>query len=117
MMQVKLNKRYIPEQGDIIWMDLNPTNGHEQSGYRPVLILSKASINSRSCLAILCPITSKNKNYPFHVCLRDHETKGYIMSDQVKTMDWRNRKIKFVEKIDEETYQEVVARISALISN
>lgn len=108
-------KKYIPDQGDIIWMDLKPTQGHEQSGYRPVLVLTKASFNKRNYMAIICPITSKNKQFPFHVPLNHHKTKGFVMSDQVKSTDWRNRRIRFVEKISPDYYEEVIERINALI--
>lgn len=108
-------KKYIPDQGDIVWIDLEPTLGHEQKGYRPALVLTKLSLNQRNYMCIICPITSKDKKFPFDIKLKNNKTKGFIMSDHIKSIDWRNRKIRFIEKINEEIYQEVISKINILI--
>ena len=111
-----IDQKYIPDRGDIIWVNFNPVLGHEQAGYRPALVLSSAIINSRNFLAIVCPVTSKDKKYPFHINLDKNKTKGFIMTDQIKSIDLQNRKIKFIEKINSDTYQVVVSRVMALIN-
>jgi mRNA interferase MazF len=88
---------YIPDRGDIVWMTFNPQAGHEQAGRRPALVLSPASYNGKVGLAILCPITSQVKNYPFEVLIPDGlKMGGAILSDQVKSHDWRASQAEFV---------------------
>ena len=79
------------------------------------MVLSKRGYNKKTGLAIFCPITSKVKGYPFEVELRGCQTSGVILSDQVKSLDWRARKAKFIEKVDEAVINEVVGKISAII--
>ena len=99
---------YIPNRGDIVYLDFNPTKGHEQRGYRPALIISPAAYSEKSLLALFCPITSQQKGYPFEVLLpEDLQTQGVILVDQIRSLDWRMRKIKFVaERCKHETYVE-----------
>ena len=88
-----------PDKGDIVWLDFDPQAGHEQSGKRPALVLSPVLYNQRSGLAIVCPITSKVKSYPYTVIIPDNlEVQGAILSDQVKSIDWKARKTKFICK-------------------
>ncbi len=107
---------YIPESGDIVWITFNPQAGHEQAGHRPALVLSPAAYNGKVGLAILCPITSQVKGYPFEVLIPDGlEISGAILSDQVKSLDWKARKAEFVCKLPLLTFNEVVQKLSALI--
>lgn len=108
---------HIPERGDILWVNLNPSKGHEQKGHRPVLVLSGKTFNEKTNLLTVCPITSTNHSYVFHIELKNLKTKGYVMSDQIRTIDWENRKIKYIEKIDKKTYSKVVDILITLISN
>lgn len=88
----------IPDRGDIVWVNFSPQVGHEQAGKRPALVLSSKSYNNVSNLMLVCPITSKVKNYPFEVRINYKKIDGVILADQVKSIDWRERKISFAAK-------------------
>ena len=106
----------IPERGDAIWIQFNPQSGREQAGHRPAIVLSPSSYNSRTGLAILCPITNQVKKYPFEVSLPDGiKLSGVILSDQVKSLDWRVRKASFICKLPASVVEEVVQKLSLLI--
>ena len=107
---------YIPESGDIVWITFTPQAGHEQAGRRPALVLSPAAYNGKVGLAILCPITSQVKGYPFEVLIPDGlEISGAILSDQIKSLDWKARKSEFGCKLPLTTFNEVVQKLSTLI--
>ena len=83
---------YIPDCGDVVWLTLSPQKGHEHAGRRPAVVLTPASYNAKAGLAIFCPVTSQEKGYPFEVKIPDElDVKGVILSDQVKSLDWRAR--------------------------
>ncbi len=106
---------YIPERGDIVWLDFNPQLGHEQKGRRPALTLSFKAYNEKIGLALFCPITSKIKGYPFEVEIELKKIKGSVLSDQIKSLDWRERNIEFIEKIGEKKLEEVLEKIEVII--
>jgi len=107
---------YTPDSGDIVWITFNPQAGHEQAGRRPALVLSPAAYNGKVGLAILCPITSQVKGYPFEVLIPDGlEISGAILSDQVKSLDWKARKAEFGDTLPSSTFNEVVQKLSTLI--
>jgi mRNA interferase MazF len=106
----------IPEQGDIILCNFNPTSGHEQSGLRPAVVLSDRSLNDLTSLATVCPITSKTRGNNFEVRINNQKTKGFIMTYQITTIDFTARKIKIVDKVNVETLREVVDKINILIA-
>ena len=107
---------YIPDSGDIVWITFNPQAGHEQAGHRPALVLSPKAYNGKVGLAILCPITSQVKGYPFEVLIPDGlEVNGAILSDQVKSLDWKARNAEFSCKLPAAAYNEVVEKLSTLI--
>ena len=109
-------RRYVPERGDIVWLQFNPQAGHEQSGIRPALVISPKSYNSKVGLALFCPITTKIKGYPFEVDIPEKsKSSGTILSDQIKSLDWRVRNAKKIERIPDEVIQEVLAKIESLI--
>ncbi|HTG17989.1 MAG TPA: endoribonuclease MazF, partial [Blastocatellia bacterium] len=84
---------YSPDRGDIVWIDFSPQAGHEQAGRRPALVVSPGAYNKKVGLAILCPITSQVKGYPFEVALPDDlPIQGVVLSDQAKSLDWRARR-------------------------
>lgn len=89
-----MSKRsYVPERGDIVWLQFNPQAGHEQAGHRPALVLSPASYNRRSGLMLCCPMTSQRKGYPFEVVIStEADRDSVVLADQVKSLDWRVRK-------------------------
>ncbi|PWH12837.1 MAG: endoribonuclease MazF [Anaerolineae bacterium] len=108
---------YIPNRGDIVWITFNPQAGHEQAGRRPALVLSPSAYNGKVGLAILCPITSQVKNYPFEVIIPDGlKISGAILSDQVKSLDWRARQAEFICKLPESSLDEVLQKLGTLIS-
>ncbi|MBX3301419.1 MAG: endoribonuclease MazF [Nitrospira sp.] len=86
-------RSYVPERGDIVWLQFNPQVGHEQAGHRPALVLSPASYNARSGLMLCCPMTSQRKGYPFEVVIAgETDRESVILADQVKSLDWKVRK-------------------------
>ena len=108
--------RYVPERGDIVWLRFDPQAGHEQSGRRPALVISPLAYNRKVGLALLCPVTSQVKGYPFEVLLPPGlEAKGAVLSDQLKSLDWRARKAKLLCKVPSAILEETVARILALV--
>ena len=108
---------YIPDRGDIVWLVFDPQAGHEQSGRRPALVISPQSYNSKVGLALLCPVTSKAKGYPFEVSLPvDSKVSGVVLSDQIKSLDWQAREATFACKATKEVVMEVLMKILALIS-
>lgn len=110
-----VKKTYIPNRGDIVWLDFNPQLGHEQRGRRPALVLSHGKYNEKIGLGIFCPITSKTKGYPFEVTFIGKKITGCILSDQIKSLDWKTRNVEFVEKIKEELVDEVLEKIKVII--
>ena len=109
-------KQYVPDRGDLIWVEFQPQSGHEQRGLRPAMVLSPKSYNQKTSLAILCPITNKEKGYPFEVKLTQNvPVAGVILSDQIKSLDWEARNAKFICKLDIDVIDEVLGKIKALI--
>jgi len=110
-------KGYIPEQGDIVWLSFNPQAGHEQMGRRPALVLSPAAYNKKVGLAIFCPITSQVKGYPFEVLIpKGVKASGAILSDQVKSLDWKIRDVEFICRLPEEFTRVVMKKLNTLLS-
>jgi mRNA interferase MazF len=107
---------YVPERGDIVWVSFSPTEGHEQAGHRPALVLSLSSYNARSGLMLCCPITSKIKPYPFVVpILGNPDIAGAALADQLRTLDWRARKAKKKGRVSAQTLAEVLGKAGALL--
>lgn len=107
--------RYIPEEGDIVWLEFDPQAGHEQAGHRPAVVLSRKAYNRKTGLAIFCPITSRIKGYPFEVTVNGEKIQGAVLSDQVKSFDWKARRAKPIEKLDDDSLAEVIAKLSSII--
>ena len=107
---------YVPERGDAIWLQFNPQAGHEQAGRRPALVLSPKSYNNKVGLLICCPITNQVKGYPFEVQLPDNiGVTGVVLSDQVKSLDWKARNADFIANIPDETIRDVLAKLNTLL--
>ncbi len=107
---------YVPDRGDLIWISLHPQAGHEQAGRRPALVLSPAAYNGRVGLAILCPITSQIKGYPFEVAIpAGCDVSGVILSDQIKNLDWQARQAEFICALPPATIEEVLRKLSTLL--
>lgn len=107
---------YVPRRGDLVWLHFHPQAGHEQAGRRPALVLSPESYNGRVGLAILCPVTSQQKGYPFEVALPSGGTvAGVILSDQVKSLDWRARRAERIEPLPAQVTEEVLQKLGTLL--
>jgi mRNA interferase MazF len=110
-----VKKGYVPERGDIIWLTFTPQAGHRQMGRRPAIVLSYRLYNEKTNLAIVCPITSKIKGYPFEVIIESNKINGAVLADQLKNLDWKERQAEFIEKAEEEDIKEVIKKIKTLI--
>jgi mRNA interferase MazF len=107
---------YIPSRGDIVYLDFDPTRGHEQKGHRPAFVISPVGYNRKSSLALLMPITTQQKGYPFEVLLPAGLTiQGVILVDQIKCLDWKARGVQFVESAPERVIEEVQAKVEPLV--
>ena len=110
-------KLKVPDRGDIVWLSFTPQSGHEQSGRRPALVVSPQEYNVKTNLAIFCPITNQVKGYPFEVKLPDNlEIKGVILSDQIKSLDWKTRSAEFICKLPKFELTETLNKINALLN-
>jgi mRNA interferase MazF len=108
---------YVPQRGDVVWITLNPQAGHEQAGRRPAVILSPYAYNAKVGLALLCPITSQVKGYPFEVAVpAGLPATGVILSDQIKSLDWGARKAEWVCSLPPQTTAEVLAKSLTLLT-
>jgi mRNA interferase MazF len=111
------SKVYVPQRGDVIWITLSPQTGHEQAGRRPAVVLSPAAYNGKVGLAILCPITSQIKGYPFEVLIpAGLPVTGAILADQVKSLDWRVRNAELICALPPGTVSEVLQKLGTLLS-
>jgi len=108
-------EKYIPSQKDIVYLDFYSQTGHEQTGRRPALVLSNKTFNKFTSLALVCPITSNTKEFPFHVLLSNNKTKGVVMCEQIKVVDFQARNITYKEKIQNDTYNEVIDIVKSFI--
>ncbi|PYM29387.1 MAG: endoribonuclease MazF [Candidatus Rokuibacteriota bacterium] len=107
---------YVPSRGDLVWLQFSPQAGHEQAGHRPALVISPSSYNRRVGLALCCPITSHVKGYPFEVLLpAGLGVEGAVLSDQLKSLDWRVRKARRIASAPADVLEETVGKILALV--
>jgi mRNA interferase MazF len=108
--------KYIPEQGDAVWINMNSQAGHEQAGRRPAIVLSPGSYNNKVGLAIFCPVTNQIKGYPFEVIIPSGlKVKGAVLSDQVKSLDWKIRNTEFYDKVPDTVILEVFKKLRTLL--
>lgn len=107
---------YSPDRGDLVWISYNPQAGHEQAGRRPAVVLSPKKYNAKVGLAILCPVTSQRKRYPFEVLIPEGlSVSGVILSDQVKSLDWKARKAELADRLPSRTMDEVLQKLNTLL--
>jgi mRNA interferase MazF len=106
---------YAPDAGDLIWLDLNPRTGHEQSGRRPCLVLSSRLYAERTGMAVVCPITSKIKGLPFEIELNNTKTEGAILPIHVRSIDLEARYPKFIEQVSLQILQKCREYVTAII--
>ena len=110
-------KAYVPQQGDVVWITLNPRAGHEQAGRRPAVVLSPGAYNDKVGLAIFCPVTHQVKGYPFEVQIpAGLSVSGVVLSDQVKSLDWRARDTELICSLLPETMGEVLQKLGVLLT-
>ena len=111
-----MSAEYCPKRGDVVWISFNPQAGHEQAGHRPALVLSPESYNRKVGLSLLCPITNQVKGYPFEVSVPDGlKAAGVVLSDQVKSMDWKARGAAFLCCLPESTVHQVLNKVGTLL--
>lgn len=109
---------YVPQKGDFITLSFDPQSGHEQRGRRPALVISNQPFNAATGLAIVCPITNTNRNIPFHLPVPSSSTlTGFVMVEQVKSVDYTARNAKFVETAPQQLLENVIAVVDACIKS
>lgn len=107
---------YIPDIGQVVWLTLDPTQGHEQQARRPFLILTPQRYNDKTSLAVGCPITNETKGYPFEVpILGANNVTGFVLADHVKRVDWRVRRAEYKDTVDPRTVVSVLSLIKKLL--
>ena len=107
--------KYIPEQGDIVVLSFDPQSGHEQKGRRPAIIVSNKTFNQHLGLAFACPITNTKRDFPFHIEVKSDNITGFIMGEQMKSIDYNARNIKFIEKADQKTINKILGIIDSIM--
>ncbi|MCF8112105.1 MAG: endoribonuclease MazF [Desulfobacteraceae bacterium] len=109
-------KNYVPQRGDVVWINMHPQAGHEQAGRRPAIVLSPRSYNAKVGLALFCPVTNQTKGYPFEVIIPSGlKITGAILSDQVKSLDWKIRHTEYYSKVPETVVLEIFKKLSTLL--
>ena len=107
-------KKYIPKRGDIVYLNFNPTKGHEQSGFRPALVLSSDVFNNFTKMVIVCPITTNTKEFPTHYLLKDtKKVSGSVLCEHLRSIDYESRDLKYVEKCSEDDYDNIINLIDS----
>mgnify|MGYP001627368538 CR=1 FL=1 len=106
---------YVPDAGDIVWLEFDPQAGHEQAGRRPALVLSPAAYNGKTGLMLCCPLTTRIKGYPFEVVIAG-KPDSVVLADQVKSLDWRARRASHKGRVAAAELEEVRAKLMALIA-
>ena len=111
-----MNRGYFPDRGDAVWLNFSPKAGHPQSGRRPAVVVSPGSYNKKVGLGLFCPITSQTKGYPFEVGIpAGMNVSGVVLSDQIKSLDWKVREAQFICKLPVSTMSEVLKKLSTLL--
>ena len=106
--------KYIPKQGDIVYLDFNPIKGHEQKGRRPAIVISNDAFNEYTKMVILCPITSNTKKFPTHYMLEDSKKiTGSVLCEHIRSVDYETRKLKFIERVSDNDLLSVITLSNA----
>ena len=108
--------RQVPDAGDVVWLEFDPQAGHEQSGHRPALVISPAAYNGKTGLLVCCPLSTRIKGHPFEVLTSVDGVNCAVLSDQVKSLDWKVRKAKKKSVVSPEVMLHVRAKIKALLA-
>jgi mRNA interferase MazF len=112
-----VTRTYVPGAGDIVWLEFSPQRGHEQAGHRPAVVLSPAEYNHKTGLMICCPMTTQIKGYPFEVLISRSAKRSAVLSDQVKSLDWRERGAVRKGRVSASQLAEVRGKLRALIGS
>ena len=110
-----VKKKYILDRGDIIWVDFNPTRGHEQSGVRPAVVVSPVRYNSLSTMVLACPITTRHKGYFFEVEITGLPEKSFVLTDQIRSIDIKERIQKHRGSVSPDEMLDIIAKLSVLL--
>jgi mRNA interferase MazF len=109
-------KKYVPKQKDIVYVDFDPTKGHEQKGLRPAIIISNDIFNKFTKMVIVCPITTNNKEFPTHYLLKKtKKVKGSVLCEHIRSIDYEIRNLKYVEKCPEEEFENIIELLKSCI--
>ena len=109
-------KKYIPKQGDVIFLNFNPTKDHEQAGFRPAVVISNNVFNQNTKMVMVCPITSNDKYFPTHYNLEDTKNiHGAVLCEHIRSIDYESRNVKFVEKLSDNDCLSVITLLNACI--
>jgi mRNA interferase MazF len=107
--------RYVPGAGDVVWLEFDPQAGHEQAGHRPAVVISPASYNGKTGLMVCCPMTTSIKGHPFEVLTAVDGIVSAVLSDQVKSLDWKVRHARKKGAVSADVMAHVRAKIKALL--
>jgi mRNA interferase MazF len=110
-----MSRSYVPDTAEVVWLAFDPQAGHEQAGHRPALVISPASYNGKSGLMVCCPISTKIKGHPFEVLTQVDGVDCVVLSDQVKSLDWKVRRAKRKAVVSADVMLHVRAKIKALM--
>ena len=106
----------MPKQGDICYLDFDPVKGHEQKGYRPAIVISNKVFNKNTKMVIVCPITSNEKEFPTHYLLKDtKKVHGSVLCEHVRSIDYEIRNLKFVEKVSDDEFEDIMNLFNACL--
>lgn len=109
-------KKYVPKQGDVVFLDFNLTKGHEQSGFRPAVVISNNVFNENTKMVIVCPITSNDKEFPTHYRLENtKKIYGSVLCEHIRSIDYEIRNLKFVEKLSDNDFISIITLLNACI--
>lgn len=106
----------VPKKGDIIFCSLSPVVGHEQGGFRPSVVISEEKFNALTGLIVICPITSKIKNFPFEVIFKTPSVIGAVITHQLRTIDWRERNVEIRDNLDLEDLKKVMRKVKLILN-
>lgn len=110
-----MGRSYVPDAGDVVWLEFDPQAGHEQAGHRPALVISPSVYNGETGLLVCCPLSTTIKGYPFKVAARVGRQQSVVLSDQVKSLDWKARRARKKGTVSEAVMLAVRMRIKALL--
>ena len=110
-------RKYVPKRGDIVWMNFNPAKGHEQAGTRPALVVSSEYFNRATGLAYVVPVTSKKKGYEVEVPIQSEKIQGVALTSALRSIDWRVRKVTFVDRCEDKALRSVQGMLVAFITD